>query len=278
MLATVRAREVSYGGPTRLRALRHILRSRFAEHPSIYLPFARVRYPGPSPEVIGPKTELVIDGYTRSACTFAVYAFQLAQPRPVRLAHHLHAPAQLIEAARRGVPAIVVIREPQGALLSQVIREPHVSMAGALVSYRRFYERLLPHASSLLAADFDEVTSDFGSVIRRANRRFDTTFAPFEPSEENVRRCFDLIGERPTSDPAWRRRILGFESGTVALDELLRERPERENEIPRETWIPSAERAAIKDELRERWLSPELATLRHRATAAYHLFVRMSGW
>ena len=66
----------------------------------------------------------MIDGYTRSASTYAVYAFQLSQARPVRVAHHLHAPAQLIEAARRGVPTLMVIREPRGALLAQPRASP----------------------------------------------------------------------------------------------------------------------------------------------------------
>src|SRR5690242_11619114 len=101
-----------------VRRARHRLRTHVSEHPSVYLPFARHKYPGPSPEVISAETELVIDGYTRCATTFAVYAFQLAQPRPVRLAHHLHAPAQLVAAARRGVPALALIREPRGAILS----------------------------------------------------------------------------------------------------------------------------------------------------------------
>ena len=83
-----------------VRRVRHAVRTRMSEHPAVYLRFARRKYPGPSPEVIGADTELVIEGYTRSASTFAVYALQLAQERPVRLAHHLHAPAQLIEAAR----------------------------------------------------------------------------------------------------------------------------------------------------------------------------------
>ena len=85
-------------------------------------PGASIR--APAREVIGPQTELVIDGYTRSASTFAVYAFQLCQDEPVRLAHHRHAPAQLIAAARRSIPALLLIREPQGAILSQLIQEP----------------------------------------------------------------------------------------------------------------------------------------------------------
>jgi hypothetical protein len=273
-----RDRLVAYGDPPKLKAFRHVARSRFAEYPSIYLPFARRRYPGPSPKVIGSETELVIDGYTRSACTFAVYAFQLAQPKPVRLAHHLHAPAQLIEAARRRVPAIVVIREPEGALLSQVIREPHVSIAGALTAYERFYARLLPYARSLVAGEFDEVTHDFGSVIRRVNDRFGTDFTAFDPSEENVRRCFELIRERPTPDPVWRNIVLGFESGTVTLAELLARRPDDRPDVPgdQETWIPSAERNEAKSALRERWHAPEFASLRARANSTYHEFLRQT--
>src|SRR5919199_3703026 len=128
--------------PSPARRLRHLVRVRASEHPAIYLPFARRKYPGPSPEVISSETELVIDGYTRSATTFAVYAFQLAQHRPVRIAHHLHAPAQLIAAAKLKVPTLVTIREPEGTILSQLVQEPNVAMRDALVAYVRFYSRL----------------------------------------------------------------------------------------------------------------------------------------
>jgi hypothetical protein len=268
--------DVSYSDPHGLRAFRHVIRSRFSEYPSIYLPFARMRYPGPSPKVIGRGTEFVIDGYTRSACTFAVYAFQLAQPRPVRLAHHLHAPAQLIEAARRGIPALVVIREPEGALLSQIIREPHVSLRGALVSYERFHTRLLPYARSLVAGEFEEVTNDFGSVVRRVNARFGTNYAEFDANPENVRRCFDLIGERPSPDIEWRRLVLGFESGSVTLEELLAARPPKstESSAGRDVWIPSAKRGAAKEALRQRWDGAEFAVLRERAIASFNAFLR----
>ena len=37
-----------------IRRVRHRLRTHVSEHPAVYLPFARRKYPGPSPEVIGP--------------------------------------------------------------------------------------------------------------------------------------------------------------------------------------------------------------------------------
>ena len=145
---------------------------------------------GPHPEVIGPQTELVIDGYTRSASTFAVYAFQLCQDEPVRLAHHLHAPAQLIAAARRGIPALLLIREPQGAILSQLIQEPEVALRDALVAYFRFHD---PDAlPAVFVAEFEQVTHDFRSVIRRLNTRFGTNFTEFAHTDATMHECFEL--------------------------------------------------------------------------------------
>jgi hypothetical protein len=250
---------------------RHRLRTYLSERPALYLPLARRRYPGPSPEVISSDTELVIDGYTRCASTFAVYALQLAQPKPVRLAHHLHAPAQLLQAARNGVPALAVIREPQGAILSQLIREPWVALPDALVAYARFYERLLPYRAKFVVADFEQVIKDFGAVIRTVNSRFGTEFAEFVPTEQNMRRCFELIRHRDSLNAT----LLRFESGVVTWDELRRELPGLERQAGSAgpaSWIPSEERERAKEALREQWLRPDLERLRQRAEHTYHAF------
>jgi hypothetical protein len=253
------------------RRARHRMRTYACEWPALYLPLARRRYPGPSPEVISPDTELVIDGYTRCASTFAVYALQLSQSRPVRLAHHLHAPAQLVQAARSGIPALAVIREPRGAILSQLIREPWVALRDALVAYARFYERLLPYRSEFVVADFEQVTKDFGAVIRDVNARFGTEFAEFEPTEPNVRRCFELIRHRDSLNAT----LLGFESGVVTWDELRRELPalqRRQETGGPAAWVPSPERERAKAALEEQWRQPGLARLRERAGHAYRTF------
>lgn len=225
--------------------------------------------------VIGADTELVIDGYTRCASTFAVYAFQLAQPRPVRIAHHLHAPAQLIAAAKAGIPALALIREPQGAILSQLIREPQVALPDALVAYARFYERLMQYRARLVVADFDEVTLDFGKVVRRLNARFGTTFAIFEATEANVSECMELIRERPTESPT----VLGFESGMVTLAEVrasLEKRSAAAAECgrgeSRNVWVPSADRDRSKAALRQEWLRTDLHRARARVWQAYKDF------
>lgn len=239
-----------------------------------YLAFARRRYTGHNVEVIGPRTELVIDGFTRSATTFAVYAFQLSQDTPVQLAHHLHAPAQLIQAARRGVPAVALIRKPQGAVLSQLIQEPDVALPDALFAYSRFYERLMPYRGGLVIGEFGQVTEDFGAVIRQVNERFGTDFAEFAHSDESVRQVFELSALRETYAPG----LLSFESGLITREQLRGELEAihgaaRQQDVPPESWVPSVRRDQIKEALRTKWQEPSVAKVRYRAEQAYQAFL-----
>jgi hypothetical protein len=252
---------------------KHLLRSHVSKYPALYLPFARHKYPGPSPEVIAPWTELVIDGYTRSATTFAVYALQLSQGRPIRLAHHLHAPAQLILAARRGIPTLALIRKPQGAIFSQLVCEPTLKLRDALAAYSRFYSCLLPYRDRFVVGEFDEVTRDFGSVVRRLNARFDTSFVEFDHTEANERACWEFIKYRGTLSAT----LLGFESGTATMDELNRELGIliRRSEVldTREVWMPSTARERSESQIAEQWTRSELDGLRERAELAYRAFL-----
>jgi hypothetical protein len=259
------------GARSRVRRTRLRVRTPMTEHPQIYLPFARRKYPGPSPKVIQGETEVVIDGYTRSASTFAVYAFQIAQPAPVRTAHHLHAPAQLIEAARRGLPTILVIREPRGVVLSQVVREPGVDLLDALWSYSRFHESLEAWRDALVVADFHEVTHDFGKVVRRLNDRFGTSYGVFEGSDEQLSWCRRLVEQRDTLSPV----LLGFESGEVTWDEVkehVQSLPPVRSED--RTWMPTPERDRAKSGLMASWSDPRLARARERAEGVYRRFTR----
>lgn len=258
------------------RRMRHRARTAIFEYPAIYLPFARRKHPGPSPAVIGPETDLVIDGYFRSANTFAVYAFQFSQDRPVRLAHHLHAPAQLIMAARSGIPALLLLRQPRDAILSELLYD-NVALPDALVAYSRFYTSLLRYLDSFVVAEFTQVTRDFGAVIRRLNARFGTSFGEFSHCEATARECLALVRQRGTMSDV----LFGFESGVVTLDELRRELPalERKPRSPqfRDAWVPSQERSRAKAALLEQWLDPGLARLRGRAQFVYEQVLSASG-
>jgi hypothetical protein len=252
-----------------VRRVRHRLRTRVSERPSVYLPFARRKYRRFSPRPIGDDTEMVLDGYTRSASTFAVYALQLAQPRPVRLAHHLHAPAQLIAGVRAGLPTVLVIREPEGAILSQLVREPDVALPDALHAYVRFHECLLPYRHGMVVADFAEVTTDFGAVTRRVNERFGTSLTEFVHTPESEAECLAMIELRGRLLP----ELLAFESGVVSREDARRFAASVEAGELRDAWVPSAGRAEAKQRLRAQWADPGLTALRSRAGRLYREFV-----
>ncbi len=261
-----------------LVALRHAVRRPLSLHPWPYLPLARWKS---GHAVLGPGTELVVDGFTRSAGTFAAIAFQLAQNDHVRVAHHMHAAGALVAAARRGIPVLLTARAPEPTVLSAMVREPGIPAGQWLRTYVAFYERLLPFRSSFVVATFEEVTSDLGAVIDRLNARFGTRFRRFEHTEENVRTVFRLIDER-AAGPPWQPHLNRFVSGLISADEYLaltRRFREAGEEPP--VWVsehrvqrPSAVREAAKAKARARFLDPRLDALRARAEQAYITFVR----
>ena len=175
----------------RLRRSWNAQQATLGRHPSIYLPFARRRYGRDRAYSKG--CEIVIEGFPRSANSFSVNAFELAQDRPVQIAHHVHAPAQVLAAVSDGVPAIVLARRPKDAVLSLLLWHPHLRVRDAVRSYDAFYRPLLPHTDGFVVGEFSQVTGDFGSVIRRVNERFGCDFAEFESTPENLAACFDTI-------------------------------------------------------------------------------------
>jgi hypothetical protein len=212
-----------------------------ARYPIVALPIARWRHGRP----VDDGTEIVIEAFPRSGMTFAVVAFEMAQPAAVSVACHVHAPAQLIEASRRRLPALMLIREPEPTILSFVIRHPHVTMRQALRAYARFYEPLLGHRDDVVVSRFADVTADFGAVTRRVNMRFGTRFAEFAHTPANVDRAFASI----SSDYEGRTRSAAELERTVAR--------------------PSAQRDRIKAALREGYRAPALARSRDRAESVY---------
>jgi FkbM family methyltransferase len=140
-----------------------------------------------------PRTELLIDGYMRSANTYAVFAFRHANGPTVRLAHHLHRPLVFRRAVALGVPALLTVRPPADVMASMVQFEPESSITGVLDSYRAFYDDLEPVLADLVVADFADVVADFGAVVRRINERFGTSFVPYAKTKDNDHAVFTEV-------------------------------------------------------------------------------------
>jgi len=180
-----------------LKKLKPIAKRTLAKYPALFFPVYRVLAPQALKAecLLREGVELVIEGYPRSANTFAVVAFRHAQGRNVPLAHHLHVEAQIIKAAELGIPVLVLIRNPVDAIKSLLIRHPE----GGLIQYANwftsFYEAIEPVKGKVVIADFTEVTSNFGLVIRRVNEKFGTNFTEFVHSDVSMREVFAAIDE-----------------------------------------------------------------------------------
>jgi hypothetical protein len=260
----------------RVRVARWSLHTALGEH-AAYLPLARARH---GDNVLADETELLIDGFPRSASTFAVVGFQLAQPRPVRLAHHLHVPAHIIAAIRMGTPTLVTIRNPEDVVVSAVIREPFLTPRHVVAAYTRFYRALLPYRAEFVVAEFKETTTRLGDVIDRLNRRFGTEFRRFEHTELNVREAFAIIEDRARRPP-WGKHVGMFLSGRATAGELQEARDAAQAAAPpvREAGVsrPSLQRARAKHRVRAQYESRSLARLRAGAEEVYAAYTAAPG-
>lgn len=240
-------------------SLYYKLRTFSRQYPLLFLPFARWRWerwrkrycpetsgPEPAaPQPLMPDSEIVIEGFPRTANTFTHIAFKIAQPDSVKIAHHTHAAAQVIAAARKGLPTIVLIRAPEEAVISYLIGEfdRDISMRQVLHDYIAFYKPILPYQNQFVLAPFEAITQDYGKIIRQVNEKFGVNFKEFEHTPENVQRCFEMIDA-------------GYTQSFGTLKEAVVSRPAESRK---------SQQSALKDE----FYSDALKPLRIQACSLY---------
>ena len=140
-----------------------------------------------------PATEIVIEGFPRSANTYAVIAFQQSQEQDIQIAHHIHAQAQIIKGVALNIPVCVLIRNPVDAVKSLVIAFPEISFKAGLEAYIKFYSDIYRLRKHYVIATFEEVTTNFGLVIEKINKKFKRSFTVFEDNPENIEKVWTHI-------------------------------------------------------------------------------------
>ncbi len=133
-------------------------------------------------------TQLVVDGYPRSANSFAEAAFLYSQDFDLRMANHSHSAAQILRASERGVPCVVLLRQPEDAVASMMIMlatdddnpefvtsDLALDAAQAdmhLRDYAAFYEPIEKHSQAFVTAEFSQVFKRFDELVEIVNRKY----------------------------------------------------------------------------------------------------------
>jgi len=185
---------------------------------------------------LSPKTDIVIDAFPRSGNSFATVAFQTAQAKKVAVAHHFHAAATILYAAKRSIPALTFIRNPDDACVSFALFRRTTDLRSVFQEYLSFYELILPVRKKLVVARFETVIRDFGEVVHKLNEVYGTDFTPFLHTPENAASIEAILAKRTTrkfgadglaqghgETPNAAKNALKAEIATILQDDSIRE-------------------------------------------------------
>jgi hypothetical protein len=146
----------------------------------------------------------------------------------------------------------VLIRRPADAVSSYLVRRPTLTPDDALVEYLDFYRTAWRVRDRFVVGLFDQVVSDFGSVIATVNERFGTSFAPYRPTPENEAAAFRLVEEMNRLEC----------NGRIVETHVGR---------------PSLEREQRKAEIQSLMRAPNAQALLHEAESLYGRYADLAG-
>jgi hypothetical protein len=138
------------------------------------------------------KTDIVIDGFPRSANTYATYAFDVAQSKKLIIANHIHKKSQFLLAKKYNIPAILLIRKPLDCISSLLIRQPKYDPATLFKSYYQFYDTL-KNLDSYVVGSFDMVLNHYDEIIKKVNQKFNTQFDLYYKTAENEEKVKKIV-------------------------------------------------------------------------------------
>lgn len=153
---------------------------------------------------VTPQTDIVIEGFPRSANSTTVQRFKDWQDRPLAIAHHKHHAAQIVRGTELGLPTLALIRPPKAACLSLLAlaaearhragreQDKALCFTDVFNAYSAFYEAIEPCLDRLVIGRFDRVRTDLPGIIRDLNQRFGCSFG-----------WEDTSGPRKTAPLGW---------------------------------------------------------------------------
>lgn len=143
-------------------------------------------------------SDLVLEGFPRSANTYFFWYFDTAQRREWKVAHHLHSPYQIRAAVKHRIPCVFLIRNPLDCVASAVLRDARLSVGAALRSYLTLYSTAVEHANHLLLVPQKMAIKNPHEVIGAINARYGCAFDILP--KERLGEVYERINARHLSD------------------------------------------------------------------------------
>lgn len=183
------------------------------------------------PDFTRSETQVCIEGFPRSGNTFLYTAFHRWN-RAAAVSHHTHLSSSVVEAVKKRIPTIVLIRHPEDAVASAIAWDGLLSVNFALLSYIIFYTVLWKYRHSFVVVEFGQAIDRTGDCIQALNMQFGSQFAVRVMDDEERSR---IVNQIQKSDQTKRRSATN-------------------------TTLPSDEKRALKEnilpKLRQAWLYP----------------------
>lgn len=154
----------------------------------------RTRYP----TYADPGSKVCIEGFPRSGNTFFVSAIRCWNPQ-LAISHHSHLASSAKYLSRRGVPTVILIREPVAAVSSAMVWDGKLLATVGLIAYISFYRSLRKFWPELLVLGFEECTQAPDIAVQKINSRYGTelNWVEYGPSEsESLRRRLERLDTR----------------------------------------------------------------------------------
>lgn len=146
-------------------------------------------------------TELVIEGYPRSANSFVVRSITRSNPE-LKVAHHLHVSSSILAAKGRS-PVLVLFRRPEEAVKSNLallfqskVKNLELSKLDEFLlsriviqeftQYKNFYHQVLKYRDCFLFSEFSNSTENLNLVINRLNEKFSINLMHDDSHEADI--------------------------------------------------------------------------------------------
>lgn len=173
--------------------------------------------------LVTPHHDICIEGFPRSANSFASMAIEKTNNNRLKVATHTHSPAQVKQAVKLGIPTMVLIRNPIDAVIGDLAIKQQLEnrvpakpiqkdILSSLNRWEWFYNSIRTIRRQIFIAEFDDVIKDYRAVSQRFVGFSNTEIKPYDPEQFPPE---EILGQSFHIGPDTDREIIKSEISTL---------------------------------------------------------------